>query len=219
MPDTSKQPGIGRRPRPGHPWLRSLFFFVLVVCTGLMVWAAVERVLAPASNTSQEHFDAIVVLGYPADSDGNPSPAMLARVTEAVHEYERGTAPRLIVTGGAAHTNVIEADLMAEVAIAQGVPPTAILKDRDALDTIQNACYAGRIMKNNGWTSLEVVSSPEHLPRAAMIFSQLPVSWRMHPAPDLRPNGEMVQTATSVVEIVKTARYLVWAKWLEQCQP
>ena len=184
-----------------------------------MVWAAVARVLAPASNTAQDHFDAIVVLGYPADSDGNPSPAMLARVTEAVHEYERGIAPRLILTGGAAHTNVIEADVMAEVARAQGVPPSAIVEEREALDTIQNACYAGRIMKDKGWTSAEIVSSPEHLPRAAIIFSQMPFSWRAHPAPDLRPNREMVQTATSFVEIVKTARYLVWAKWQEQCQP
>jgi len=184
-----------------------------------MVWAAVARVLAPASNTAQDHFDAIVVLGYPADSDGNPSPAMLARVTEAVHEYERGIAPRLILTGGAAHTNVIEADVMAEVARAQGVPPSAIVEEREALDTIQNACYAGRIMKDKGWASAEIVSSPEHLPRATIIFSQMPFSWRAHPAPDLRPNREMVQTATSFVEIVKTARYLVWAKWQEQCQP
>ena len=186
---------------------------------GVLVWAAVERFLAPLSNTSQERFDAIVVLGYPADSDGNPSPILLARVSEAVREYERGIAPRLIVSGGAAHNQYIEADVMADVAKAQGVPASAVIEEPQATDTIQNACYADRIMKYHGWASAEIVSSPEHLPRAAIIFSQLPLSWRVHPASDPGPSGDIIQGATSLFEIAKTARYLVWAKWREQCSP
>jgi hypothetical protein len=48
-----------------------------------------------------------------ADSDGNPTPTQLARVTEAVHEYERGVAPRLILTGGAVLNRFVEARVMA----------------------------------------------------------------------------------------------------------
>ena len=223
MPGTSIHPGPGRRqkpkPRRGHAWLRRLIFFGFVLVAGVLVWAAVERFLAPASNTSQDHFDAIVVLGTPADSDGNPTPTLLSRVTEGVREYERGIAPRLILTGGAAHSQSIEADVMAEVAKAQGVPASAIVEEREALDTIQNACYASRIMKDKGWNSAEVVSSPEHLPRAAMIFSTMPVSWRVHPAPQLGPRGDILQAAIAAVEVAKTARYLVWAQWREQCKP
>ena len=62
------------------------------------------------------------MLGTPADSEGNPTPAQLARVTEAVHEYERGVAPRLIVTGGSTHGNFIEARVMARTAEARGRP-------------------------------------------------------------------------------------------------
>ena len=51
-------------------------------------WAMMARRLAPTANTTRDHFDAILVLGTPADADGNPTPEQLARVTEAVREYD-----------------------------------------------------------------------------------------------------------------------------------
>jgi uncharacterized SAM-binding protein YcdF (DUF218 family) len=168
------------------------------------------------ANTSRQSFDAIVVLGTPADSDGNPTPELLDRVTEAVHEYQRGVAPRLIVTGAAAHNRFVEAEVMARIAQAQGVPPSAVLEEPHALDTVQNACYSERILASHGWRSAEVVSSAAHLPRAAMIFSRLPLQWRMHPAPgNLTPS--YWNQAAAVVETLKTARYLVWSQWAESC--
>ena len=74
---------------------------------------------------------------------------------------------------------------MARTAEAQGVPESAIFVEPSARDTIQNACFATRIMEAHGWTSAEVVSSPSHLPRAAQIFSRLPIERRTHAAPSL----------------------------------
>jgi Uncharacterized conserved protein len=183
-------------------------------------WAAVDRAIVPSSNTSLTRFDAIIVLGYPADSDGNPSPIQLSRVTEAVHEYERGVAPRMIVTGGAAHNHFVEADVMARTAQAEGIPASAIVLEREAKDTIQNACYSVRIMKSHGWRSAEVVSTDSHLPRAAMIFTDMPIEWRMHAAPLLTPRfGWGFSAAAGALETLKTARYLVWASHTEHCEP
>ncbi len=81
-------------------WIGRLVLACCLVVLGLFGWAALARQLAPTSNTSLTRFDAIIVLGAPTDEDGNPSPIQLARVTEAVHEYERGVAPRLILSGG-----------------------------------------------------------------------------------------------------------------------
>ena len=189
------------------------------VAAALLGWAALARALAPAANTSRERFDAILVLGYPADRDGNPTPTQLARVTEAVHEYERGMAPRLIVSGGAASNRFVEAEVMARTAEAQGVPPPAVFLEPRARDTLQNACYAVQMMQAHGWTSAEVVSSPSHLPRAALIFSRLPIEWRMHPAPALGPASAVGSRLVAALETLKTARYLVWARWSERCQP
>jgi len=185
----------------------------------LTVWAILARHFAPASNTSLTRFDTLVVLGSPADDDGNPTPMDLARVTEAVHEYERGVAPRLIFTGGAAHNRFVEARVMARVAEAQGIPASAIYIEPRAMDTIQNACFSVQIMRHHGWHSAEVVSSGFHLPRAGLIFKRLPIEWRTHDAPSIPPPSPAHQAADSTVETLKTARYLVWTSWSEHCDP
>jgi uncharacterized SAM-binding protein YcdF (DUF218 family) len=200
-------------------WLgRAIILFAILVL-GIFAWAALARRFAPASNTSLEHFDAIIVLGYPADADGNPTPEQLARVAEGVREYERGVAARLIFTGGAAHNRSVEAEVMARTAAAQGIPPSAISIETKAQDTIQNACYTERIMQAHGWRSAEVVSTASHLPRAGMIFSRLPLKWSTHAAPPLQPASGAYSAASTFLEVIKTARYLTYARWTEQCQP
>jgi uncharacterized SAM-binding protein YcdF (DUF218 family) len=190
----------------------------------LIAWAALARRFASQSNTGRTQFDAIIVLGTPADSDGNPTPAMLERITEGVREYKRGIATHLIVTGAAAHNKYVEAEVMARVAEAQGVPASAVLIEPHALDTIQNACYSARILKMHGWRSAEVVSSAAHLPRAAMIFAHLAsanpspdsLQWRMHATSENLALGD-AGSAAAVVETLKTVRYLLWARWVETC--
>jgi uncharacterized SAM-binding protein YcdF (DUF218 family) len=208
---------ISRRQRLG--WRDRLVLGSILLIVGLFGWAESARLLAPTSNTSLTRFDAIIVLGFRADSDGNPTPEQLARVTEGVHEYERGVAPRLIFTGGAVANRYVEAQIMARTAEAQGIPQSAIFIEPEAMDTIQNACFAVRIMKAHGWRSAEVVSRASHLPRAAMILSSLPVEWRIHAAPPLRPESATITGVIGILETVKTARYLVWARWSERCEP
>jgi uncharacterized SAM-binding protein YcdF (DUF218 family) len=183
----------------------------------ILSWAVVARAVAPTSNNALTHFDAIIVLGTPADSDGNPRPDQLARVTEAVREYKRGVAPRLILTGGAAHNRFVEAQVMARSAEAEGIPESALFIEPQAQNTIQNACFSERIMNAHGWRSAEVVASAVHLPRAAMIFGALPLDWTVHIAPPLVPASAAYQTAFKAVEVIKTARYLIWTRWMDRC--
>jgi uncharacterized SAM-binding protein YcdF (DUF218 family) len=221
---TRKQPSrlsrrrtSARRKRIG--WRGRLALSAGAIVLVLLAWAIIARQLAPASNTSLTRFDAIIVLGTPADADGNPTPAELARVTEAVREYQRGVAPRLILSGAAAHNQFVEARVMARAAHAQGIPESAIFVEPQATDTIQNACYSVRIMKAHGWRSAEVVSKAAHLPRAGLIFSRLPLEWRTHAAPPLSPESAPDAAADSALETLKTARYLVWTRQTERCEP
>jgi uncharacterized SAM-binding protein YcdF (DUF218 family) len=185
----------------------------------LVAWAALARAFAPLGNTSATRFDALIVLGSPPDADGNPTPVQLSRVTEAVHEYERGVASHLILTGGTTHGSYVEAEVMARVAEAQGVPASSIVIEPQALDTIQNACYSVRIMKAHGWRSAEVISNARHLPRAGLIFSRLPIDWRTHAAPSFEPEITSPLRAAAGLEVLKTLRYLVYAQWGERCTP
>lgn len=199
-------------------WVVRTFLGAVLLCMILVGWAIFARRLAPAANTSRDRFDAILVLGSPADSDGNPTPEEMARVSEAVREYERGVAPRLLFTGGSAHNKFVEADVMAAAAAAQGIPPSAIFVETKAADTIQNACYSERIMKVHGWHSAEIVSSAYHLPRASLIFGRTFLDWRMHAAPPVQP-GAAGSATDSALEILKTMRYLAYARWAEHCEP
>jgi len=206
-----------RRSRLG--WRGRSILGAILLVLGLLSWAELARLLAPASNTSRTRFDAIIVLGYKADSDGNPTPELLARINEGVHEYERGVAPRLILTGAAVNNQFVEAQVMARTAEAEGIPKSEIFVEPDARDTIQNACYSVRMMKAHGWRSAEVVSRASHLPRAGMIFSELPVEWRTQAAPPLQPKSAATSAAAELVEVLKTTRYLIWARQTERCEP
>jgi uncharacterized SAM-binding protein YcdF (DUF218 family) len=187
-------------------WLRRLFLLA-VVCILLYVGAVwvVDRTL-PLSNTRATHFDTIIVLGYPVKSDGTARPEMRERVLEGVREYRAGVAPRMILTGGAAHNHYVEAHVMAQLAEAQGVPESAVIEEGQAHDTIQNAYYSVQIMEAHGWHSAEVVSSPSHLRRASLIFGHFPIAWRMQAASWPPEYGFFHRAANEWYEAMDTAR-------------
>ncbi len=134
----------------------------------------------PLRNTARTTFDVIIVLGSPANPDGTPSHDQYERVSEGVREFRAGVAPRLIMTGGAAHNQYVEAHVMAGLAETQGVPASDVIEEGQAHDTIQNAYYSVRIMQAHRWHSAEVVSEPSHLPRSSLIFRHFSIEWRMH---------------------------------------
>jgi uncharacterized SAM-binding protein YcdF (DUF218 family) len=162
--------------------LRKLLIFLAGLVLLLIGCAALLYRSIPATNTNLTHFDTIIVLGTPANQDGTPSPELRERTLEGVREFKAGIAPHLIFTGAAAHNQFVEAHTMATLALAQGVPRDAILEEGQAQNTVQNIFYSQRIMAAQGWTSAEVVSSPSHLPRTALILKHFSIQWRTHPA-------------------------------------
>ena len=170
--------------------LKSVLFYILTIIFAIALFAAGVYLTIPTHNTTATHFDTIIVLGYPANADGTPSPEQRERVLEGVREYKAGVAPNIIMTGAAAHNQYIEADVMAQLARSQGVPASAILEDVQAQNTIQNIYYSAQIMHQHGMNSAEIVSSPSHLPRAALVINTFNVdqpslyfNWRTHAAP------------------------------------
>ena len=145
------------------------------------IWALWRGV--PRGNTGQQRFDIILVLGYPASADGTPSPEQRERVLAGVRAWRRGVAPRLVMSGAAAHNQWVEAHTMALLAEQRGVPAADVLEESHALNTIQNVYYTVALMRQHGWDSAEVVSSWSHLPRAGLILSHFPIAWRTEAAP------------------------------------
>ena len=105
---------------------------------------------------------------------------------------------------------------MARTAMAEGIPLQAIKEERQAKDTIQNGCYSMRIMEAHGWRSAEVVSSASHLPRAGIIFSELPLGWRVHARPSLGASVETcIRYKCSGSGNLEDMRYLTWTRRIE----
>ncbi len=203
--------------RSGPRWRRRALLLIFTLLIAVAAWAILARHFAPMANTARARFDAIVVLGSPADADGNLTPKGLARVSEGVAEYERGVAPRILFTGGAIANQFVEAEVMAHAAEAQGIPASAIVQEPHARNTIQNACYVARALQTHGWKSVEVISSASHLPRAALIFSQYSLQYRMHAAPAMAPVTPAASREASGLETLKTIYYLLYSGWAKPC--
>ena len=154
-----------------------LLMMTLCLCAIFITYRTV-----PDHNTNATDFDTLIVLGSPPDPDGKPSPEQRERVMEAVREYRAGRANAIIVSGGETLPGLIEADTMALVAKEAGVPPDRIIEERQALDTLQNIFFSHQLMLQHGWTTAEVVSSPSHLPRAALILEHWNFGWRVQAA-------------------------------------
>jgi len=163
--------------------LRTLLIVLFAIIVVVVVGAVCVYQTVPTQNTTLTHFDTIIVLGTPANHDGTPSPEQRERTLEGVREFKAGVAPALILTGGPAHNQFVEAHVMAVLAIAQGVPPSAVIEEGQAQNTVQNIFYSQRIMVQHGWSSAEVVSSPSHLPRTALILQHYPLVWHTQAAP------------------------------------
>jgi uncharacterized SAM-binding protein YcdF (DUF218 family) len=161
---------------------KKLLLVSFAACAVAIVGAAFVYRDIPTGNTDLSHFDTLIVLGTPANPDGSASPEQRERTLEGVREYKAGVAPHLIMTGGAAHNQFVEARVMKELALAQGVPADAITEEGQAQNTIQNIYYSEKIMAAQHWTRAEVVSSPSHLPRAGLILAHYSFFWRTRPA-------------------------------------
>jgi uncharacterized SAM-binding protein YcdF (DUF218 family) len=204
-PGLPVQHGLRRR-RVGT-FSRTIFWFaagVLLALLAALVFVVLSYRLAPSRNTGLEHFDALLVLGAPADEDGGIGIEQQWRTDEAIREFRRGRASRMILSGGAVYNRFVEARVMAAYAEQNGVPAAAIVVEPASRNTLENILNVQAIMDAHGWHSVEVISSPEHLPRAAVLLQRTHLLWRTHAAPT-PGRGEYDIARHTVAEALATA--------------
>lgn len=161
-------------------------------------------VTVPKGDEGTGPVDALIVLGTPAGLHGELNPMQIWRVDEAVREFRRGRAPRIIFTGGPTANPYVEADVMGAYGRTLGLPQGAIIEERRSHTTLQNIANAAEIMRAHGWNTVEVVSSRQHLPRAAVLLERSGLKWRVHAAPT--PGWDWSQVAIAYTqEAVGTA--------------
>lgn len=109
--------------------------------------------------------DVLIVLGYCNDPD---DPVFRARVDKAVSLHRDGMAPQIIMSGSCSdkldiQPKLTEAAAMADYAIEQGVPASAILLEEESVDTLGNFYFTKtRLLEACSWYHVGFVSTPWH---------------------------------------------------------
>lgn len=119
------------------------------------------------------HNTILVVLGYPADSEGNPGPILQARLDKAIELYKHGKASQMILTGAAVDNEFVESEVMAVYCVKHGIPHSDIFIESNARNTYENARMVRDIMQEKGYSHAIVVTSSFHKMRARKFFSRV----------------------------------------------
>ncbi len=113
-------------------------------------------------------FDAIIVLGAGVTKKGNLTRIARSRMGKAVELYQKGVAPRIVVSGKR------EALAMRKYAVRKEIPGRCVFAENHSLDTIGNAFFTRKLFLEPGvWNRVVVVTSVFHVARAGFIFRKV----------------------------------------------
>ena len=142
---------------------------------GAVVRAAVLDETRPA--------DVAIVLGAAVERGGRPSPSLRVRTQHAIDLYRSGRVKALFLTGGLGRNAPSEAEAMRRLALAAGVPDSALVLDETATSTQESIAAAAREARARGWETVLVVTEPFHTPRARQMARDAGLDAYASPAP------------------------------------
>jgi uncharacterized SAM-binding protein YcdF (DUF218 family)/glycosyltransferase involved in cell wall biosynthesis len=157
---------------------------VLVALYGALFWSPLPWIAAEPLRVTAAPApaDAIVVLGGGVGESGQGGQGYQERVKKAAELYRAGHAAALVFSTGWTYT-FHEADLMRSLAVSLGVPETAIILEKKAASTYENARFVQAIAQPRGWNRILLVSSPYHMRRALLTFRKQAPELEVIPIP------------------------------------
>jgi uncharacterized SAM-binding protein YcdF (DUF218 family) len=93
-----------------------------------------------------------------------------SRIEKGVELYKEGWAPTLLYSGAAAEGDVSNAAAMRNISVKIGVPKASIIIEEESKTTTENAQNSAKIIKEKGYTSMILVTSPYHQRRTLELF-------------------------------------------------
>jgi uncharacterized SAM-binding protein YcdF (DUF218 family) len=125
-------------------------------------------------------YDAVIVLGGGLDPDateisGRPEyNAAGDRILRGYELLREGRARNVLISGGTLDTRPeapIEADVLARQLQQWGIEPGRIFTEGKSRNTRENALESQKIIEQQGWKTLLLVTSAAHMPRAYGCFA------------------------------------------------
>lgn len=197
----------GAKQHPQARWWLSLFLLAAAIGVSFLAITAVQ-VVHTASLEEIHPADAIVVFGA-AEYSGRPSPVLRARLDRALELFQRGVAPIIITTGGAASDpSFSEGGVGHDYLMRHGVPESSLIAETQGRDTAESAVRVGVIMRTNGLHSCVAVSDAYHVFRIRKLLEHEAIG-PVYVAPrlDSRPHSVWQR---EVAVLRESTSYLLW---------
>ncbi len=126
--------------------------------------------------------DAIIVLAGGTGESGKAGGGYQERVKQAADLYHAGQASHMIFASG--YTFVFqEAEMMKDLAVSCGIPASSILLEVQGINTRQSLERVEHMVRQQGWHSILLVSSPYHMRRAILVWQKLAPDVAVFPSP------------------------------------
>jgi uncharacterized SAM-binding protein YcdF (DUF218 family) len=145
---------------------------VLSIAASLIVPGAMTYLAIAGSRDAGDRADAALVLGSYLAPDGSPLPSMIGRVEHAVALYKSGRVRRLVLSGGVAKGGHTEARAMHDLALAAGVPESAMILEEDSRSTIENFACSRALFEKLDIKTVLLVTEPWHMTRAMLLANR-----------------------------------------------
>ena len=163
--------------------------------------------------------DAIVVLGGYTDATNSGVVELgdaVDRLFHGMRLYRAGKAPRVMLVGGAARSNLPEAQVMANLLVEFNISRDIMLLEDKSRNTRQNGLNAVAIMQDKDIKKILLSTSAYHMRRAQAVFEKLGIEvvpaatdyQVLEPDPsilDWLPNAEALMMTTLGIK-----EYLGW---------
>jgi uncharacterized SAM-binding protein YcdF (DUF218 family) len=168
-----------------RPWL--LLFLAAAGAVFLFFGITGLRIVRAAAEAPAEKADVIAIFGA-AEYAGHPSPVYRARLDHGYELFQKGMAPVVITTGGAAQDpDFSEGGVGRDYLLRRGVPEQALIAETQGSDTAQSAARVANIMRANGMRSCIAVSDAYHVFRIRALLEHEGVQVELAPRPQSRP--------------------------------
>lgn len=145
-----------------------VFFIVLTLIINQYVQSAGLKYIEEAENVAQA--DAILILGARVFSNGNVSLMLNDRLTTGYELYEKGKAPKIIVSGDHGRKEYDEVNTMKDFLKEKKVPAEDIFMDHAGFSTYESMYRARDIFEVK---KVIIVTQEYHLMRALFIAREL----------------------------------------------
>jgi len=187
-------------------WIVGLALLALLAAVAYKVRSVAHEIRQQSLLDEAQPADAIIVLGA-AEYRGKPSPVLEARLNHALFLYLKGMAPRIITTGGAGGDPVFTEGSVGRAYLTdRGIPPEAIVVEREGESTAQSVAAVVEIMRRMSLKSAIVVSDGYHIFRVKKMLESSGLKVFGSPRPSLPATGWKERW----VDTKQAVGYLLW---------